>query len=95
MIKRRYLKKITQIIDRIQPSKNAQFFIYGSSIIKERFGDVDLGIIGDVKESDINKLKEEFTDSTLPYFFDVVNFNKVSLTFKENVFNNKILWIKP
>lgn len=95
MIKRKYLKEITNTIHRIQPSKNTQFFLYGSSLIKERFGDVDLGIVGDVKVGDINKLKEEFTNSALPYFVDVVNFNKVSKTFKENVFNNKIVWIKP
>ena len=41
------------------------------------------------------KLKEEFTNSTLPYFVDVVNFNTASKAFKENVFNKKIVWIKP
>ena len=95
MIKRKYLKEITKTICRIQPNKNAQFFIYGSSLIKKLFGDVDLGIMGDVKKVDIIKLKEEFTNSTLPYFVDVVNFNTASKAFKENVFNKKIVWIKP
>lgn len=95
MLKRKYLKDIAQTIHRIQPSKNARFFLFGSSITKKQFGDVDLGILGDVRADGIRKLKEEFTNSTLPYFVDVVNFNTVSKTFKDNVFKNKVVWIRP
>lgn len=94
MIKRKYLKKITDTIIRVYPKTDTKFFIYGSSLIKERFGDIDIGVLGDIQGGNINKLKEEFTNSTLPYFVDVVNFNKVSKSFKDNVLNNKILWIK-
>lgn len=71
-----------------------QVFIFGSGLKKERFGDIDLGLMGKVKNNDVYKLKEEFEESTLPYSVDVVNFNKVSPEFKNNVMNNEVLWIK-
>lgn len=33
-------------------------------------------------------LKEQFEESTFPYFVDIVHFDKVQNEFKENVFNN-------
>ena len=93
MIKDKYLIRIKKIISKYK-HKNTKFFIFGSSLKKKHFGDLDLGISGNIKNSEIIKLKEEFNDSTLPYFVDVINFNKVSDKFKNNVFNNEILWIK-
>jgi predicted nucleotidyltransferase len=95
MIKAKYLKEITKKIEEFIKDKNVKFFIFGSSLTKKHFGDVDLGVIGDVKEKDLIKLKEEFVNSTLPYFVDIINFNKVSEKFKENIFKQKILWITP
>ncbi len=94
MIKDKYLKKITERVNVFSGNKNIEVFVFGSSLKKEHFGDVDLGIQGEIKDLEIRKLKESFDDSTLPYFVDVINFNKVSDDFKENVFNNKIIWIK-
>jgi predicted nucleotidyltransferase len=94
MIKEKYLKKIAEIINQFK-GRNLKFFIFGSSLIKDHFGDVDIGVMGEVKDEDIYKLKEEFTESTFPYFVNIVNFNKVSESFRNNVFSNKILWITP
>ena len=95
MIKEKYLKKIKEKVIRFNQGKNLKFFIFGSSLNKKHFGDLDLGVVGDVDNEDLYKLKEDFENSTLPYFIDIVNFNKVEKKFKENVFNNKILWIVP
>lgn len=94
MIKDEYLQKIVKKINQFK-GKNLKFFIFGSSLVKDHFGDIDIGVIGEVKNEDIYKLKEEFTESTFPYFVNIINFNKVSKEFKDNVFNNKILWIRP
>ena len=94
MIKDKYLKKIMEQVDKFSKNKDIEFFIFGSSLKKEHFGDVDLGVKGEIKDSEIRRLKESFDNSTIPYFVDVINFNKVSNNFKENVFNNKVLWIK-
>lgn len=93
MVKEKYLKEIKKIINR-HNYKNARFFIFGSSLRKEYFGDLDIGVTGKIKREEIIKLKEEFEDSNLPYFIDVIDFNKVSNKFKDNIFNNKISWIK-
>jgi len=93
MIKEKYLQKVIKQINEFNKGKDLKFFVYGSSLVKDHFGDLDLGVIGNVKDKKISELKEKFADSTLPYFVDIINFNKVSDEFKTNVFNNKILWL--
>ncbi|MCK5061366.1 nucleotidyltransferase domain-containing protein [Candidatus Parcubacteria bacterium] len=95
MIKEKYLKKIKKKVIQFNQGKDLKFFIFGSSLSKKHFGDLDLGVVGNVNDKELYKLKEDFVDSTLPYFVDVVNFNKVEKEFKKNVFDNKILWIVP
>lgn len=94
MIKEKYLAKVKEIIVDNIIDNNIKVFIFGSSLEKEHFGDLDLGVINSLDENIIYDLKEKFEESDLPYFVDVVDFNKVSKDFKDNVFNNKILWLK-
>ena len=94
MIKEKYLKQLTDRIIEQSEGKDARFFIFGSSLRKDHFGDIDVGFMGDLKAMDIREFKESFEDSTFPYFVDFINFNKVSKRFKDNVFENKVLWIK-
>jgi len=94
MLKEKYLKQIKKKVDESIYDRNGKVFIFGSGLKKAHFGDIDLGLMGKVKEDDIYRLKEEFEESNLPYSVDVVNFNKVSRQFKNNVMENKILWIK-
>ncbi len=86
------LKK--NLLDFFENDKKVQIFIFGSSVKDNRFGDIDIGVIGDVTDKEIRDLKEFFEESNFPFFVDVINFNKVEKSFKENVLNNKILWIK-
>lgn len=94
MLKEKYLQQIKHTIDQFAAGKNLQVFIFGSGLTKDHFGDIDLGLMGKVKRDDIYKLKEEFEESAFPYSVDVVDFNKVSDKFKNNVLENKVLWIK-
>lgn len=94
MLKEKYLKQIKQKVNNSFGDKNLKVFVFGSGLNKNHFGDIDLGLIGRVKQNDIYKLKEEFEESNLPYSVDVVNFNQVSDEFKKNVMKSKILWIK-
>jgi len=93
MIKDKYLQLVKNKINKFNQNKDLKFFIFGSSLIKEHFGDLDLGVIGEIKNQELIKLKEKFINSTLPYFVDIVNFNKVSNEFKKNIFNSNILWM--
>lgn len=94
MIKPVYLDKLKKIISKQGADKSWQAFLFGSSLTKERFGDLDLGVMGEVSNKELSELKELFQNSTLPYFVDVINFNEVEDKFKDNVFNNQIVWIK-
>ena len=94
MIKQQYLEQISDLLEKNSIDKNLSFFIYGSGLVKERFGDVDIGVEGSISKSDLNRLRQVFSDSSLPYFVELVDFNKVAPGFKRNVLNNKILWIK-
>ena len=94
MIKEKYLRQIKKAINQVAPEKDLKFFIFGSSLRKDHFGDIDIGVLGNIEEKEIRRLKEKFEDSTLPYFVDIIDFNQVSKEFKDNVFNNKILWIR-
>jgi predicted nucleotidyltransferase len=95
MIKKKYLKQISAKVGEFKKkNKGAKIFIFGSALRRKKFGDVDLGVAGKVSRRDIAELKEDFVDSVIPYFIDIINFNGVSEKFKANVFNNKVLWIK-
>ena len=43
---------------------------------------------------EIINLKEYFAESNFPFIVDIINFNKVEESFKKNVLDNKIIWIK-
>lgn len=95
MIKDKYLKQITNVVNQFILNKKVQAFLFGSSARKDRFGDCDIGILGDIKENDVRRIKEALEESTLPYKVDVIDFNNVSQKFKDNVFKQPIIWIKP
>ncbi|NIA18306.1 MAG: hypothetical protein GWO79_00260, partial [Actinobacteria bacterium] len=47
MIKRKYLRQLNGKIKEFTKDKQGmKVFIFGSSLEKERFGDIDLGVIG-------------------------------------------------
>lgn len=73
---------------------NPKIFIFGSSAKSNRFADIDVGIMGEVTDKQIRELKEHFEESNFPFFVDIINFNKVDESFKKNVLDNQILWIK-
>jgi predicted nucleotidyltransferase len=94
MIKQKYLAQLKDILNQQLDGEKIKIFIYGSSVERDEFRDIDIGIEGDFDERQISSLKEQLQESLLPYFIDVINFNKVSSNFKEAVFKSKILWIK-
>jgi len=77
MLKAKYLSEIKQQVKKVYSKKGASFFVFGSSVNKTNFGDVDLGVMGNVDNKIVRILKENFEDSTFPYKVDVVNFEKV------------------
>jgi len=94
MINNKYIGLLKEQIKKEKFGKSTKFFIFGSSIKRKKFGDIDIGIIGNVREQELRKLEEKFANSTFPYFVDIIDFNKASKSFTNNVLSNKILWIK-
>jgi hypothetical protein len=94
MVKEKYIRMVKSTVKPYAKNGRAKFFLFGSSVKRERFGDLDLGVVGRISRDEIGELKELFKDSDLPYFVDVVDFNKVTKRFRDNVLNNDVLWIK-
>lgn len=95
MIKDKYRKQIVDIVQRYTRDKEVQVFLFGSSVRKNRFGDCDIGLMGNVSEDEIHRMREQLVHSTIPYKVDVINFNSVSNSFRQNVLQGPLLWIKP
>lgn len=73
----------------------SQIFLFGSSIQRDRFGDIDIGIMGkNVEDSSIADLQEQFEQSSFPFLVDIVNFNTVREPFRSHVLKQPVLWIQ-
>jgi len=95
MIKKKYLKQLKKEINEFIGTREIKAFIFGSSLEKGHFADIDIGLMGNFKITETMNLKEKIEDTNLPYFVDIINFNQAEKEFKQNVLSNKILWIKP
>ena len=91
---KRYFRWLKNNLEKFANTHQAKIFLFGSSVKKDFFADIDVGVIGNVSRKNIIQLKEQFEESTFPYQVDIINFNHVKNSFKKNIFNNKILWIK-
>lgn len=92
----KYIPKIKKVIESFDHTGKTRYFVFGSSVRKDRFNDIDIGVIG-ASFSGINtmRLKEKIEETNIPYFVDVVDFDTVNASFKDYVFSNEpIVWIK-
>lgn len=94
MLKEKYLEWLKKDLDVFFNRENVQVFLFGTSVKKDTFADIDIGISGEITDRELQKLREQFEESNFPYFIDVVNFNKVKDSFRKNVFNSELMWIK-
>jgi hypothetical protein len=67
--------------------------VYGSSLRKDRFYDIDIGLTGAVHPTALARLREDFEEGNFPYKVDVVDFTNVDASFKERVMCDKVLWL--
>jgi predicted nucleotidyltransferase len=95
MISPKYLQRLEEMVSKHLQTHSAKAFVFGSSIDpkRQKFYDVDLGIIGDIDESTLYQLGEELEESTFPYKVDIIDFNKVEKKFKDFVFSDHVQWL--
>ncbi|MFB6212628.1 MAG: hypothetical protein ABEI53_02315 [Candidatus Magasanikbacteria bacterium] len=89
-----YLRDIISVLREFGSSRNVKIFLFGSSVQSNDFGDVDVGVMGDVDKRDIQRLRSFFESSTNPYIVEIVNFDEVDNDFKSKVMNSEVLWVK-
>lgn len=86
-IENEYLEIIKDILKNYLP-KNSKAFVFGSraKIGKARkFSDVDIAIDANspLDFGLISMIKNDFSESMIPYFIDIIDFNSISEEFKE------------
>jgi len=72
-----------------------KIFLFGSCLDKAgRFADVDVGIFGKgIDDKKISLIRENLENSTFPYKIEIVNFNEVDNSFKNEIFSKKMKWL--
>ena len=87
---------IREIISEFDPQGANRYFIFGSSVRKQKFHDIDLGVLGNKSSrKKLSELRDRLYDSTIPYKVDVVDFDESGDDFREHVLKNEpIVWIR-
>lgn len=68
-------------------SDETKVFIFGSSLKKEQFYDIDVGIKGGgIKASNLVEIRDLLEESTIPYKVDFVDFSGVDKNFEKTLF---------
>jgi predicted nucleotidyltransferase len=91
-IKPQYFQMLIDILDNYCP--NAQIWAYGSRVGGDAHNGSDLDLVvkdfGD-ENLDIATLKGMFTDSNIPFFIDISEFDKLPEYFQQEILKNYII----
>jgi len=91
---KQYLKEIKNIIYKYVSHKDYKVFVYGSRADgTARVGsDFDVGLVGkkEVPFGIISLVKEDLSNSNIPYFVDIVDFSKAKGGFKNQVVKERV-----
>lgn len=76
-----------RIIKNILAKYPYQFYAYGSRTkgTAKKFSDLDLCYLANIPRNEILNLNEELIESDLSFKVDLINLNKVDLSFKESI----------
>ena len=95
MLGRNHIHQLERVISKFDPSGSNRYFVFGSSVRRDRFGDIDLGVVGNrASRKPLGDLREQFYDSTLPYTVDVVDFDEAAEPFVTRVMSEEpVVWL--
>ena len=85
--------EIVDILKKRLSAGQTRAFMFGSSIKKDIFFDIDIGVMGKIDLGELALLKFDFEQSNFPYKVDLVDFNKVNHKFKDQVFQDEVIWL--
>lgn len=95
MIDGKYIERLRSEISSFDPGGENRYFVFGSAARKDRFGDVDIGVIGNARtHKPLEDLRERFEESTFPYMVDIVDFDSASRDFSSYVREKEpLVWL--
>ncbi|TSC86910.1 MAG: hypothetical protein G01um10148_15 [Parcubacteria group bacterium Gr01-1014_8] len=95
MTKLRYENQVRDIVKKFDPQGSNRYFLFGSSVRKEKFHDIDLGVVGNGRsQKKLSELRDRFYDSPIPYKVDVVDLDAADADFRDFVLQNEsVVWI--
>ncbi|WNE41916.1 MAG: hypothetical protein AD073_000251 [Mycoplasmataceae bacterium] len=69
-----------------------QFYAYGSRVkgTSKPYSDLDLCYFNDIPRKEIGIIKDEFSESRLPIFVELVSWNKMRQGFQDNIKKNLV-----
>jgi predicted nucleotidyltransferase len=96
MTKLRHEEKVKEVVKRFDPQGLNHYFLFGSSVRKEKFRDIDLGVVGNkTSQKKLSELRDGFYNSPIPYKVDVVDLDEADSDFRDYVLTNEpIVWIR-
>lgn len=96
MTKPRYIEQVKDVISKFDPQGSNRYFLFGSSVRKEKFHDIDLGVTGNKSsQKRLSELRDNFYDSNIPYKVDVIDFDAADSDFREYVLHKETkVWIR-
>ena len=92
----KYEQALHDVIRQFDPRGENRYFLFGSSVRKERFHDIDLAVVGNkASGKKLSQLRDSFYESTIPYKVDVVDFDATDEGFREYVSHHEpLIWIQ-
>jgi predicted nucleotidyltransferase len=96
MIGQGHIAQLERVISDFDPKGANRYFVFGSSVRRDRFRDIDIGVLGNrASRKRLSDLRDRFYESTLPYTVDVVDFDDADAPFRDYVLRNEpIVWMK-
>lgn len=90
------LRIVRAIVAKWAPAAEVRAFGSRVNGTARKHSDLDLAIVGDgrIDTSTLNRLREAFEDSELPFRVDVLDWNAVSESFR-NVIDNAYIVLQP
>ena len=91
----KYANRVRDIVREFDPAGSNRYFLFGSSVRRPDFHDIDLGVVGNSSaRKPLSALRDLFYESTIPYKVDVVDFDDADEEFRSHVLGHEpIVWI--